>query len=70
MGQDSDLFIKSVTETVENKIKEQRGQFFGVIQGTLGAIVLGDMLASKGAVRADDKVIVVDDVGVGAGQYF
>ena len=70
MGQDSGLLIKSVTETVENKIKEQRGQFFGVIQGTLGAFALGDMLASKGAVRADDKVIVVGDVGVGAKQYF
>ena len=44
--------LKGVTKTIKNKAKEQKGGFLGMLLGTLGAILLGNMLAGKGVVRA------------------
>ena len=44
--------MKGVTKTIKNKAKEQKGGFLGMLLGTLGAILLGNMLAGKGVVRA------------------
>ena len=38
---DSGFSIKSVTETIKNKTKEQRGEFIGMLLGNLGASLLG-----------------------------
>ena len=46
--QESDLLIKVVTKATENETKKQRGGFLGILLGTLGASLLGNMLASKG----------------------
>ena len=46
--QESDLLIKVVTKTTENETKKQRGGFLGILLGTLGASLLGNLLASKG----------------------
>ena len=49
---DSGLLIKGVIETVENEVKEQKGGFFSMLLGTLGASLLGNLLARKGIYRA------------------
>ena len=40
--EDSGLFIKGVTETVQNEVKEEKGLFVSALLGTLGASLLGD----------------------------
>ena len=44
--------LKGVTKTIKNEIKEQKGVNLGMLLGTLGASLLGNMLAGKGIVRA------------------
>ena len=44
--------MKGVTKTIKNEIKEQKGGFLSMLIGTLGAKLLGIMLAGKGIVRA------------------
>ena len=41
-----------VTKTIKNKPKEQKGGFLSMLLDTLGASLLGNMLAGKGIVRA------------------
>ena len=38
--------------TIRNKTKEQKGGFLSMLLGTLGAILLGNLLAGKGIERA------------------
>ena len=45
---DSGLLLKGVTETVQNEVKEQKGGFLSMLLGTLGASLLGNILAGKG----------------------
>ena len=42
-----DLLIKDVNEAIKNKTKEQTDGFSGMLLGTLGASLLGNMLAGK-----------------------
>ena len=56
--EESDLVIKAVNETIENKAKEQRGGFLGMLLGTLAASWLGNMLTSKGIIRAGEGVVI------------
>ena len=46
--EDSGLLLKRVTESVQNEVKEQKGGFLGMLLGTLGAILLGNLLTGKG----------------------
>ena len=46
--EDSGLLLKGVTESVQNQIKEQKGGFLSMLLGTLGAILLGNLLSEKG----------------------
>ena len=41
--------IKGATEPIEKETKEQRSGFLEMLLDTLGAILLGSMLVSKGA---------------------
>ena len=41
--------------------KEQRGGLLGMLKGTLGAILLGNMVAGKGVTTACDKVTRAGD---------
>ena len=50
--ENSGLLLKRVTETVQNEVKEQKGGFLSMILGTLGASLLGNLLAEKGIYRA------------------
>ena len=50
--EDSDILLKGITKTIENETKEQKGEFLGMLLGTLGTSLLGIMLTGKGIVRA------------------
>ena len=50
--EDSNILLKGVTKTIKNKTKEQKGRFLRLLLGTLGASLLGNMLAGTGIVRA------------------
>ena len=49
---DSDILLKGVTKTIKNETKVQKGGFLSMLLGTLGAILLGNLLTRKGIVRA------------------
>ena len=48
----SNILLKGVIKTIKNETKEQRGGFLSMLLGTLGASLLGNLLAGKGIVRA------------------
>ena len=50
--EDSNILLKGVTKTIKNETKEQKGTFLSMFLGTLGASLLGNLLAGKGNVRA------------------
>ena len=45
-----------VTETVQNKVNEQKGGFLSMLLGTLGASVLGNILTGRGINRAGEGI--------------
>ena len=49
--EDSNILLKGITKTIENEIKEQKGGFSGMLLGTLGASLLGNMLTGKRILR-------------------
>ena len=48
----SNILLKRVTKTIKNETKEQKGGFSGMLLGTLGASLLGNLLTGKGILRA------------------
>ena len=50
--EDSNILLKRITQTIKNETKEQKGKFLSMFLGTLGATLLGNMLAGKGMSRA------------------
>ena len=50
--EDSGLLLKGVTEAVQNEVKEQKGGFFSMLLGILGASLLGNLLTGQGVNRA------------------
>ena len=50
--EDSNILLKEVIKTIKNETKEQQGRFLSMLLGTLGASLLGNLLAGKGIVRA------------------
>ena len=59
--EDSGVLLKGVSETIQHEAKEQRGVFLGMLLGTLGASLLGDVLSKslsgKGVIRAGEGTI-------------
>ena len=55
--EESCLSIKGVSETIQNEVKEQKGQFLGMLLGTLGASLLGTLLTGKGTIRAGEGTV-------------
>ena len=45
--ENSDILLKGVSKTIKNEIKEQRGGFLSMLLGTLGAILLGNLITGK-----------------------
>ena len=58
--EDSGLLLKGIRETIKNEAKEQKGGFLSMLLGTLGANLLGNMLAGKGVIRAGEGTARVD----------
>ena len=50
--EDSANLLTGITKTVEKETKKQKGGFLGMLLGTLGASLLGKILAGKDSVRA------------------
>ena len=50
--EDSNILLKGVTKAIKNETKEQKGGFLSMLLGTLGASLLGNLLAGKEIVRA------------------
>ena len=55
--EESGLLITCVRETLENEAKEQKGGFLGMLLGSLGASLLGNLLTGKGTVTAVEGTI-------------
>ena len=48
----SNVLLKGGTKTIKNETKEQKEGSLSLLLGTLGASLLGNILAGKGIVRA------------------
>ena len=46
------LLVKGASKTTENEAKEQQGRFRSLLLRTLGANLLGNVLAVKGVIRS------------------
>ena len=51
------LLIKGVSETIKHEAKDQKGEFLGMLLGTLGANLLGNLLIGKGTIKAGKGTI-------------
>ena len=51
--EDSGLLLKGVTESIQNEVKDQKGEFLSMLLRTLGAKLLGNLLTGKGAFYAE-----------------
>ena len=52
--EDSGLFLKGVTETVQNEVKEQKGGILSMLLRTLGALLSGNILTRQGINRTGE----------------
>ena len=50
--EDWNILLKGITKTTENETKKRKQGFLGMLLGTWGASLLGNMLVGKGIVRA------------------
>ena len=50
--EESGLLIKSVSKTIKNEAKEQKGGYLSMLLDTLTASFLGNLLAGKGTITA------------------
>ena len=50
--ENSNVLLKGVTKKIKNETKKQEGGFLSMLLGTLGASLLGNLLAGKEIVRA------------------
>ena len=50
--EDSNIALKGITKTIKNETKQQKGGFLSILFGTLGASLLGSVIAGKAIVRA------------------
>ena len=59
--EDSGILLDGITETVKNKVKEQKGGFLSMPLGTLGASLFVDLLtknlSGRGVIRAGEGTI-------------
>ena len=51
------LLIKGVRKTTENEAKKQKGWFPGMLLGTLGDSLLGNLLTGKSTNRAGEGTV-------------
>ena len=53
--EDSNILLKGVVKTIKNETKEQKEGFLSMLLGTLGASLLGYLLAGKELVQEIKK---------------
>ena len=51
----SNILLEGATETIKNETKEKKGRFLSMLLGTLGASLLGNLLAGRGIVRVGSE---------------
>ena len=51
------IWIICVSKTNGSEVKEQKSRFVSMLLGTLGASLLGNVLTSKGSIRAVEGMI-------------
>ena len=49
--ENSNILPEGVTKAVKNETREQGEGFLGILLGTLGSILLGNLLSGKGIVK-------------------
>ena len=55
--EESGLLIKGVSETIKSEAKEKKEGFLGMLLGTLGPSLLGNLLTGKVTIRAREGAI-------------
>ena len=68
--EESGLLIKRVCRIIKNKAKQQKGEFLGMLLGTLGASLLGDILTGKVTIRAGEGIFRAGESTIRQGQDF
>ena len=58
--EESRLLIKDISEAIENEAKEQKARFLDMLLGTLGAILLGNLITGESTIRAGQGTIRAD----------
>ena len=48
------MLIQGISQTVKNKVKEQKRRFLWMLLGTLAASILGNALAGRGIIRVGE----------------
>ena len=48
------ILIKGVSETIKNELTEGKGWFLGMLLGTLGPYLLGNLLTGEETIRAGE----------------
>ena len=56
------MLIKSVSKTIKNEAKEQKGGCFSMLLGTLSVSLLGNLLKGEHSVRAGEDTMRADRV--------
>ena len=68
--EESGLLIKRVCRIIKNKSKQQKGEFLGMLLGTLGASLLGDILTGRVTIRAGEGIFRAGESTIRQGQDF
>ena len=64
--EDSGLLLEGISETIKDEAEEQKGRFLSIFLSTLEAILLANMLAENGVMRAGEETV---RVGYGSKRY-
>ena len=66
----SGLLTKRVSEIIKNEAKEQKWGFLGMLLGTLGASLSGNLLTGKDTIRAGKRAMRDDEGTIRVVQKF
>ena len=62
--------MDGVNEAVENEVKKQQAGFFGILPATPISSLLGNVLGSKGVIRAGEGTVRASEGAIRADQDF